>query len=929
MLSILTPGFIKYYNQFVNAVSFNEELKKFRRDINMSIDVPEIIEEFPDSHPRGFIREFRRRRTTIAETYLRITKTLDSANYSERLHALKLLAEHVIYSKSLKMPLNAARVQLALMKEVVKNRENKRQQLELLRDFSASTFGHPRVIREYLKKLNIVEVPETGKQLKDLNMGFDFHVHDKASYGRKSAVQLLIDAFIKGISELTVAYNKLNNEESMREVIEAGHILGIKVNIAIEFSAKLAGNRFHFQYVLPHFHASHKKLKKILHLKTEEYSAFINELAHNEKNQKLNIIYLVQLFNQKFLPEINKGYQPGTIYFLAPLSAVDPQNPDKLIIKSKRHLGELLYPKLKEVVRNRALFALAMKKKLDNEQRFVSEEERKFTNEQFEHLHQWYKKLSPEYLRLTYFNSTENILPETIVSSLVEICKFADKTKGRIKLIEPLEHGLDAAIDAILESYNHVTHVEIFNMFASTYTPDEDFEKLTEFLKILQTKDSAAVFRFYEKYGIKCGKKRTKSTEEVCTLANKVLIPTLGSDATGWSTMVPGMGFVWEHRIPKHQRRWYVKRHLSLSSQISGFLAQQGDHVVSDLPPKMSPNLLSMGSIDISENNLTGRTEHTRPIPISNAFKYLNPNITHFILILIGLIPAYYILGIEYALLWFAITGTRNIFVDLISSQGIVPGGWSEKDINWTNLANSLFWTGFSVPILGFVKAQFDHVYPWVHHGAMYEYSKFFFINIANGTYLATHNYIRGFDKGTIRGNFFRSILAWPFSATFSPLGDMLGIPSIVQAKFWSDFMAAIIEGSAKYKNSVKLQNGLVDSILADFDSDDEEVEILAVLDLMYITQGNAWATRALTERIHGSVSWKTKLKALIFRNKLQKATPQKFNVENLQYWFKSADSYQRLCDYVIKNYRNEQSLLLIEMITRNYHRLKKFAGVR
>ncbi len=59
---------------------------------------------------------------------------------------------------------------------------------------------------------------------------------------------------------------------------------------------------------------------------------------------------------------------------------------------------------------------------------------------------------------------------------------------------------------------------------------------------------------------------------------------------------------------------------------------------------------------------------------------------------MIGFVPAYFTIGIEYALLWFAITGTRNIFVDMISGNGFKPSEWSAKDINITNLANSLFW---------------------------------------------------------------------------------------------------------------------------------------------------------------------------------------------------------------------------------------------
>ena len=263
-----------------------QNLRKLRSRINQSIDLPEIISEFPNSHPRGFIKEFKKRRTTIVETYLRITKCLESADYNERVHALSLLAEHIIYSRSLKMPLNAARVQLALMKEVVKNRDNKRVQLELMRDFTVSSYGHPRAIRNFLKKLDIIEVPETGEELKDLKMGWDFHVHDSTSYGRKSPIQLIIDAFIKGISELTIAYNNLDREEAVKEVLEAGRILGIKVNIALEFSALTNGMRFHYMYILPNFSSKKGRFKKFLKQKTDDFKEFLHELEENEKKRR-------------------------------------------------------------------------------------------------------------------------------------------------------------------------------------------------------------------------------------------------------------------------------------------------------------------------------------------------------------------------------------------------------------------------------------------------------------------------------------------------------------------------------------------------------------------------------------------------------------------------------------------------------------------
>ncbi|MCU0473032.1 MAG: hypothetical protein MUC93_06655 [Bacteroidales bacterium] len=71
---------IKIYNDIVNFLGFARNLRKLRSKINISIDLPEIIAEFPDSHPRGFIKEFKKRRTTIVETYLKITNSLDSAS---------------------------------------------------------------------------------------------------------------------------------------------------------------------------------------------------------------------------------------------------------------------------------------------------------------------------------------------------------------------------------------------------------------------------------------------------------------------------------------------------------------------------------------------------------------------------------------------------------------------------------------------------------------------------------------------------------------------------------------------------------------------------------------------------------------------------------------------------------------------------------
>ncbi len=912
---------IKKYNDFVNFLSFATNLRKLRSRINQSIDIPEIISEFPNSHPRGFIKEFKKRRTTIVETYLRITKSLESANYNERIHALSLLAEHILYSRSLKMPLNAARVQLALMKEVVKHRDNKRIQLELMRDFTVSSYGHPRVIRNFLKKLDIIEVPETGEELKDLKMGWDFHVHDNTSYGRKSPIQLIIDAFIKGISELTVAYNNLDREEAIKEVLEAGRILGIKVNIALEFSALTNGIRFHYLYILPNFSSKKGRFKKFLKQKSDNFKEFMHELEENEKKREKQIEKLVEDFNNQHLPHINEGYSPESIYYLHPLIVNTEENTLGNKIYSRRQLGEVLYPKLKTVLEKRALQVTALKIQSGKSPEKFSRLEIENIQRQFVEIRAQYRNLEPEKIRVEYFAGNESLVAETTMSSLEDIYNLAKKTGGTIKFIQPLEHGLQAAIDKILENHEMLSFTEIYNMYETIDTKESDFVLFTNFIKILNQGSQSELTQFLESNNLTFNLDKLEDAQAY--YKQNMLIPAVGSDATGRSTLAPGMGFILESRLPKHQRKHFEKTHHTLPDEISELMFNLARIPKTPLNKKEKPKIICLGKVDVGKYNLLGDENIEKPISPVRAWEYLNPAIKNFIFILIGFIPAYYIIGYEYALLWFAITGTRNMFVDVISGNGLSPREWRSNDINWTNFAHSLFWTGFSVPILGFVKARFDIAWTGAHEGFMFETLKFFFLNVANGLYLASHNYIRGFDKPTIRANFFRSIIAWPFAALFSPIGNALLIPSIVQTKFWSDVVAAIIEGSAKYKNIIRIKYQIMKKLMPDLFSEDEETEKLAMLDMIYFVNESTRAKTALRKQLIPKQRFLTRFKNYILRRKTQFSPNE--SLFELKRRMNNPDGVNQLINFIIGNYHREQSLFLVKMVSENYYNLQKW----
>jgi len=306
-------GFKRAYKSAIASLSFSAELRKMRRELNARIDMPDTIVAPPASHARGVNRWFTRRRISIAESYLTVVSELDSSHCRSRLEALRVLMEASFHSKALDMPLNTARVQMALMKEVVKNRHNKRRQLEMLHDFSISTYGQRQVITRLCDELNIVVLPENGTKLEDFDYGWDDHVHDTATSGRKNPTQLVIDAFIKGISELTVAYGSLADQELMEEILEAGRIMGIRINIGFEFSANARGSRFHFMALLPPMRAP-ADLRAFSRRNAAGLGDFFKGLEQNRIARVDAVRGVLQEFNATALPEINHGFPDDPLY---------------------------------------------------------------------------------------------------------------------------------------------------------------------------------------------------------------------------------------------------------------------------------------------------------------------------------------------------------------------------------------------------------------------------------------------------------------------------------------------------------------------------------------------------------------------------------------------------------------------------------------
>jgi hypothetical protein len=259
-----------------------------------------------------------------------------------------------------------------------------------------------------------------------------------------------------------------------------------------------------------------------------------------------------------------------------------------------------------------------------------------------------------------------------------------------------------------------------------------------------------------------------------------------------------------------------------------------------------------------------------------------------------------------------------------VARRGYRMREWSLREVDFRNIARSLFWTGISVPLLAFVKQAFDQAWPLPATGHFYQFSKYFFIAFVNGLYLMTHNTFRGFSKGVTAANFFRAILSWPFASLFAPLLDLSYVPSIVQAKFWSDMVGGVIEGSGKFIRSVGLTRRDLSDILPVACAAEETLRNTAILDLLYIFGRETRARNSLREIFFGRRNFLERIGDGL-RRRPTRVEPREEEYRTLAAWFGHAGNYEKLSDFVIAHYGHEWAILLIDLIAQQYFRFHEW----
>ncbi len=824
-------------------------------------------------HPHGIKEMAESRSLRIAYAMVHLLTSLEMGRMDDRLSALRALKDELLDTAEGSLPKNTARVLLQIMKELVRARGDHYRQLKLAHDFRITASGRPRSVRKQLLRYHLLEMPEEWNQVT-----FDDHVHDVNTKGRKSSTHLIMDAWIKGIRRLRVVYYNYIEPRFAAELLEAAEILGIHVRIGIEFPARFR-NRFIQLIWTPRGFADAQaflcfleepavsRLMREGRLLSRYQQAYVTALleafneTHREHLRREHDIDLEPVDILEFQDFVGAGQRSTLhlkkfiqkkIYAALHIKADQLRERYSTADEQEREAIEEWFQKWNGIDLE-ALVGRYLKP--SNNPRIPSPMVPGQSDKTLAELILPPKALLDRLAGLqSGYRVTLNLTrlrPEDVLELLydcdgmisrLEIFNLKDWASAKTDHVEAISHLQEAINDQnpialkriILAYIADAEHREKNRLLTS-----DRVEKLTYILH-----DIIGLLSYYK---------------------DKPLKARIGSDSTGQTLRIHGMGLAVvdsltrralgriKHdigegrvmipmRLPVHKRitlvpRWEANsRHRSahrLSAWLPGLRYLGHDRIVDwavqgDAARMTSRgNIVTLGGVQKTvDNQLHLNPQDRNSGKPGLSWTYLNSDLRNCIKVLIGFIPAFatfaltkdwWLLAYLGAFIWFGITGLRNILQSVLGGGGLRRSPllrWNAY-VSWDRIADSLLFTGFSVPLLDYLTKTvvLDHLFgintttqPVALYTAM---------ALTNGVYLSSHNAFRGLPRGAVLGNFFRSVLSIPIAILFNlALGSLLTYGGVVAvdlvlqkwaaviSKTASDMVAGIIEGTAdRFKN--------------------------------------------------------------------------------------------------------------------------------
>jgi hypothetical protein len=829
---------------------------------------------FPYLHPHGIKEMTETKGLRAAYAVAQLLSSLEIGGVDDRINALRSLRHEVIDTAEGPMAKNTARVLLQIMKDMVRAHGDYRKQLELAHEFRRTASGKPRIVRQQLRHYHLLEMPEEWNQI-----AFDDHVHDANTKGRKSSTHLIMDAWIKGIRRLRVIHYNYIKPRFAAELLEASQILEIDIRIGIEFSSRYRNKYAQLIWVPRGF---------------TDAQSFLCFLAEPPVIKLMEAGRLASLNQQQYVMDLLSKFNDVHRLALNQKLGVElaPIKPSEFLAfvgigqKSKLHLSKFIHTKLLDAFQKRLA--------LMRSEYAVSDKRRR------EEIMQWIAQtngLDVESLVDDYLKPENNPeianpdipadgpdVPELPQLNPFELLsRLARLHSGYRVTLNLTNLQVEEVLELVYDCQGMITRLEIFNLkdYAAGKTAH-----VADISRLMQAINEGSAIHLKQVIREIIGRlnhdvidKRQSQVDKLTAILHDIdtlksfysgrpLKARIGSDSTGRSSRVHGMGMAIRETLPQKawrsierdrqqdvreiipiqmtayktmrfipkkpsmpagQIRYWLTAMLSTNGWL-GLTCREGWEVDPTATRMASPgNIVTLGGVQkktdmdlwLQPPEATARRSRFR-------WRYLNSHLQNTLKVIIGFIPAFltfvltkdwWLLSYFGAFIWFGITGLRNIVQSVLGGGGFKRSpllNWNDY-VSWTRITDSLLFTGFSVPLLDYIVKTLilDRVFG-INTGSQ-PVLLYTFMALANGVYLSSHNILRGLPKGAVYGNFFRSILSIPIALGFNmAIGSVLAAAGVaggnlvlqkwaaIISKTASDVVASIIEGLADRHKNIQ-----------------------------------------------------------------------------------------------------------------------------
>lgn len=815
----------------------------------------------PNLSPHGIKELAASQVARMAYAVVNLLRNLETgaSQAKDRLLALEVLYEEVLSSAHSLLRRNTARVLLQIMKDMVRYHGDHLEQLKLAHDFRRVVHGTPRIVRKMLSRYHLPEMPESWNQL-----AFDDHVYDANTKGRKTPTHLIMDAWIKGIRNITIGYEYHIPTDAARELLRAAEITGITVRIGIEYQTPFYGKFAHLFWI-PRGFSSNEDFLEFLHLpKVVEMMQRGKEVLQWKKNV---ILEALEYWNSHTRVQLETDWgeeipRLETEEFLKIIGRGQP---------SRHHLAGVLHQHVLPAAKK---YAARLATQSDDKSLAELRHLENLGEEAI--LEEWLTPDKNPLVQPFISPSSKDTTPELMRLSVVDLIRELQEINTGYRLVLGAS-GLSVidVTEILADCEGAITHLEIFNMkgwldgelrdisaigdlqrslnlglgprvkqmirqMAHQLENNGDTERANRFREILHY-----VPKLWEHYRHNPLKSRigTSSGGRRAYGMGLVLKETLPPRSLAelqrkrkYSHPIPIYSPVEECEIfrePENPNFWQTLgsrlrklpgcSHLGMEKHIEWKTASEYCRV------SAHGNIANLGGLNRESSNhlLDDDTDRHKP---KLGLTYLNTNISNWFKVLVGFIPAFFsfiytqewwFLAWFGTFIWFGITGVRNVIQMVLAAKGFTRGTlihWKDQ-VSISRLCDSLMYTGISVLLLEVM------IRVWLLQdgfGLTVENNStlvFTVLNIVNGFYICAHNIFRGFPKEAAVGNFFRSALAIPISSFYDFLlmnlllllgvanPEIYLIPSAaIVSKTASDTVAALIEGYADAQVNIRMR---------------------------------------------------------------------------------------------------------------------------